>query len=141
MLFMSAEDVQESGLPLLDTAHITAHQDSISGCETSQQPASPGGPRYSQSQQVQRHTCSMASVNDSLDARDEEAEVGAEGREEEEGQALQKELESRICYDTDGKVLPLHLHKGALVLSVCIPASSSILAGYEAVATEEVIGQ
>ena len=91
-----------------------------------------------QLQQVQRHTCSMASVNDSLDARDEEAEVGAEGREE-EGQALQKELESRICYDTDGKVLPLHLHKGALVLSVCIPASSSILAGYEAVATEEVI--
>ena len=54
------------------------------------------------------------------------------------GESMEEELEAKICYDDDGKVLPLHLHKGALVLSVCIPSDQAVIAGYEAIATEEV---
>ena len=143
MLFMASEDVHNSGLPLLDASQLTAHHATLPGAATSPHgPASPGGEggvgggAPPTPQQQRRGSSSMTSVNQSFDAgssfdeeRDEEAA---------ESENWHKELESRVCYDTDGTVLPLHLHKGALVLSVSIPGDNSQLAGYEAIATEEV---
>ena len=40
-----------------------------------------------------------------------------------------QEQEECLCFDTDGKVLPLHLHKGAVVLSVRVPSQPESLAG------------
>jgi len=47
-------------------------------------------------------------------------------------------LEEQLCFDGDGRPLPLQLHKGAVVLSVCVPGAEQT-AGFEAVATEEVV--
>jgi len=144
MLFMASEDVHDSGLPLLDASQLAAHHTTLSADTPQHAPASPGGDGARGGlapptpQQQRRGSSSMASVNQSFDA----GSSFDEERDEQEasaGENWQRELESRVCYDTDGKVLPLHLHKGALVLSVCIPGDNAQLAGYEAIATEEVI--
>ena len=126
MLFMSLDAVLESEIPILDAGV---------GCSTPREPDSHDAAGSS-----------MAAVNQSFEAgssigEDRHADMLEEESVEggDEQQAWQRELESRICYDTEGKVLPLHLHKGALVLSVCIPGDHALLAGYEAVSTEEVI--
>jgi len=135
MLFMGADDVLESDIPIVD-AQVGLQAPAGVECSTPTRPASPG----------EAVSSSMAAVNQSFDEgssiideeRHEMLEESVDGLGNEQ-QAWQRELESRICYDTDGTVLPLHLHKGALVLSVCIPTDHALLAGYEAIATEEVI--
>ena len=49
------------------------------------------------------------------------------------------EITKRILYDKDGEVLPVSLHRGAVVLSLSIPSNSKELAGYEAKHTNEVV--
>ena len=47
--------------------------------------------------------------------------------------------EEMLCFDAAGVALPLSLHKGAVVLSVCVPNGRGALAGYEALSTEDII--
>lgn len=47
--------------------------------------------------------------------------------------------EESLCFDQSGEPIPLSLHKGAVVLSVCVPQGGRALSGYEALQTEDVI--
>jgi len=47
--------------------------------------------------------------------------------------------EEKLCFDQSGNPIPLSLHKGAVVLSVCVPSGGRALSGYEALQTEDVI--
>jgi hypothetical protein len=156
------DGVSVAGLPLLHAAEVPCHHAGLSGSSqgrehqqqqreaSSATPKSPlhnsGKDRVLSAVTVNPCPCKEQGWQGETAVREEGCGMerngagGVVGPDESLQESLQ-ELEARICYDTDGKVLPLHLHKGALVLSVCIPDDASLLAGYEAVATEEVGAQ
>lgn len=47
--------------------------------------------------------------------------------------------DEKLCFDQSGEPVPLSLHKGAVVLSVCVPKGGRALSGYEALQTEDII--
>ena len=66
-------------------------------------------------------------------------QILSNGDEEEKVDISSLEITKRILYDKDGEVLPVSLHRGAVVLSLSIPSNSKELAGYEAKHTNEVV--
>ena len=152
MLFMSPDRMVECGLPVLDSTQIHSHRGAVAGShDAPQAPAT----RTTREGVLGGAIESMATIDHSFEverggedergAAEQDAAApttplrcGSGGEDDAVGESMEEELEAKICYDDDGKVLPLHLHKGALVLSVCIPSDQAVIAGYEAIATEEV---